>query len=126
MSAYIVEMENRPGMLAGLTEAIADKGINVTGVAAVTSGESGAVAILTDDEAGTRAVLEESGLRYREVATVETAMQHRPGSLAEGSRSLARAGVNVEAVLVTGMDDEQRVMVVFAVDDAEAAAGALG
>ena len=37
VNAFIVELENRPGMLAGLAEAIAGRGINITAVAAATS-----------------------------------------------------------------------------------------
>jgi hypothetical protein len=125
VDAFIVELENRPGMLAGLAEAIAGRGINITAIAAATSTDSGAVALLTDNEAGTRAALDDAGVTYRACSVVSATLEHRPGSLADAARRLATAGINVEALLATGMDDGN-VVVAFAVDDPEAARGALG
>ena len=125
MNAFIVEMENRPGMLAGLTEAIGGRGINITAVAAATSTDRGAVALLTDNEAGTSSALDDAGVTYRTCAVVSAVLDHRPGSLADAARRLATAGVNVEALLATGME-EGRVVVAFAVDDADGARAALG
>lgn len=125
MNAFIVELENRPGMLAGLAEAIAGRGINITAVAAATSTDRGEVALLTDDEAGTRAALDDAGVTYRTCAVVSAVLDHRPGSLADATRRLATAGVNVEALLATGMEND-RVVLALGVDDADGARAALG
>jgi hypothetical protein len=125
MDVFIIELENRPGMLAGLAEAIADKGINIEAIAAATSSDSGNVALLTNDDAGTRSVLDGTGVSYRTAAIVDASLDHRPGSLAAAARRLADAGVNIEALFATGMDGS-RVTVAIAVDDADAARSALG
>src|SRR5205823_9925872 len=57
MRAFIVELTNTPGSLASLTEAIAERGINITGVAGATCGGSGSVGLITNDEASTSSVL---------------------------------------------------------------------
>ena len=120
MNAFIIELANRPGMMADVAEAIAEKGINIAAIAGATSGQTGAVAILTNDEAGTRAVLESRGLTFREVPLVSASLVDRPGSLADASRRLANAGVNIEALFVTGAGGETAT-VAFAVQDAGAA-----
>jgi hypothetical protein len=125
MDVFIIELENRPGMLAGLAEAIADKGINIEAIAAATSSDSGNVALLTNDEAGTRSVLDGTGVTYRTAAIVHASLGHRPGSLAAAARRLADAGVNIEALFATGMDGGH-VTLAIAVDDADAARSALG
>lgn len=125
MDVFIVSLENRPGMLAGLAESIAGRGINITNIAAATTTDAGAVALTTDDDAGTRSALDEAGVDYRGCSTVEAALAHQPGTLAAAARRLADAGVNVEAVFATGMDGG-RVTIAFAVDDADAARAALG
>lgn len=125
MDAFIIELDNRPGMLAGLAEAIAEKGINITAIAAATSSDKGAVAILTNDEVATRTVLDGAGVSYRSCGLVSASLEHRPGTLAIAARRLADAGVNVEGLLATGMEDG-KVMVAFAVDDVAAAQAALG
>lgn len=125
MDAFIVELENRPGMLAGLAEAIAEKGINIGAVAGATATDRGSVALLTDDDAGTRAVLDASGVTYRACSLVTASLEDRPGALAAAARRLANAGVNIEALFATGMDGG-RVQLAFAVDDTEGARSALG
>lgn len=124
MNAFLIDLENRPGALAGVAEAVAGRGINITAVAGVGFGGSGAVVLTTDDDAGTRSALEAGGFRYRSLAVVSVALEHRPGTLAEAARKLADAGVNVEAAFPTGMADG-KVMIGFAVADPAAAGRAL-
>ena len=125
MNAFIVELPNRPGSLAMIAEAVAEKGINITGIAGATSGELGSVSFTTDDEAATRNALGEKGWVYREVPIVQTSLDHRPGTLAAAARRLADAGVNVETAFVSGMDGD-KVEVSFGVDTPEAAQRVLG
>jgi hypothetical protein len=125
MHAFIVELPNRPGSLAMVTEAVAERAINITGVAGATAGELGSVSFTTDDESGTRNALGEKGWVYREVPMVQTSLEHRPGTLAAAARKLADAGINVEVMFVSGMDGN-KVQVSFGVDTPEAAQRALG
>jgi hypothetical protein len=125
MDVFIIELENRPGMLAGLAEAIADKGINIEAIAGASSPDTASVALLTNDEASTRSILDGTGVNYRTAALVNVSLEHRPGTLADAARRLADAGVNIEALLATGMDGG-RVTMAIAVDDADAARSALG
>ena len=125
MNAFLVELKNQPGSLAQVTEAIAQKGIDIVGFSGATSGASGAVALITNDEAATRRVLADGGYTVREVELVTAALAQRPGTLAEAARRLANAGVNIEAALATGMSD-RGVHVAFATDDPAKARQALG
>ena len=65
MNAFIVELPNQPGSLAKVAEAVAERGINITGVVGATSGELGTVSFTTDDESATRNALGEKGWVYR-------------------------------------------------------------
>lgn len=125
MNAFVVELPNRPGSLAMVAEAVASRGINITGVVGATSGEMGTLTFTTDDEPGTRNALGEKGWVYREVPLVHASLEHRPGTLAAAARKLADAGINIEAMFVSGMDGD-KVEVAFGVDNPEAAARALG
>jgi hypothetical protein len=124
MNAFIIELEDRPGTLADLADAIAEKGINIAGVAGATGGGGGAIALATNDEAGTRSVLDASGSRYRQVALATASLEDKPGMLAEAARKLANAGVNIEAIFPTGMEGG-KITVAFGVDNIEAAKSAL-
>ena len=116
-----VTMEDRGGMLAQLGEAFGAAGVNINGGCAVTSGGEGWVHILVDDAAAARAAVESAGLSVsdeREVVTV--AREDRPGELGAVTRRFADAGVNIELMYVSN-----KVELVFVVDDAEKARGAL-
>lgn len=125
MNAFIVDLEDRPGSIAAVAEAIAMKGISITSLAGVASGGTGGAAILTNDEAGTRQALADARLKVREVEVVPHAIDDRPGAFAEAARRLADAGVNLEAVLPTGMS-EGKVTIAFATTDPAKARAALG
>lgn len=124
MQAFIIELDNQPGALAGVAEAIAAKGINITAVTGLAVDGRGAVVVTTDDESGTATALAAGGFRYRATSVVAVPLEHRPGTLAAAARKLADAGINVEAAFPTGMDGG-KVIIAFAVSDPAAAAAAL-
>jgi hypothetical protein len=125
MNAFVIQLENKPGGLAKVAEAIAERGINITGISAAGSGDSGAIGLVTNDEDGTGQALDRAGISYRTLQLVAAQLQDRPGTLADAARRLADAGVNVELVLPTGMTGST-INVAFGVDDAVAASRALG
>jgi hypothetical protein len=125
MNAFIVDLEDRPGSIAAVAEALAMKGISITSLAGIASRGAGSAAILTNDEAGTRRALADGKFTVREIEVVPHAIEDRPGSFAEVARKLADAGVNLEAVLPTGMSGG-KVSIAFATTQAAKAREALG
>jgi len=105
MNAFVIEGEDRPGHLHQLAEALAERGINITNIGLVTSGGRGYAALITNDESGTRTVLADQGMTIREVELVAATLEDRPGTLAELTKRLAGAGVNIELILPAGMRD---------------------
>jgi hypothetical protein len=103
MDAFLIDLENKPGELARIAEAIAAKGVNITGLAGSTCGQSGRVAITTADPAATRQILGDAKASYKAYEVTETSLADKPGTLAAALRRLADRGVNVEAVMPTGM-----------------------
>ena len=125
MRAFIVELQNNPGSLATVAEAIAERGINITGVTGATCGGSGSLGIITNDEASTKAVLDGGSFSYRQIDLISAALEDKPGTLGAAARRLADAGVNIELLLPTGMEGG-KFSVAFGVDNAAAAQQALG
>ena len=125
MRAFIIELEDRPGSMADVASALGDRGINISAVAGLGWKGAGAAAIVTNDDAAARSVLDGRGVPYREVELVAAALDDRPGSLAEATRKLADAGINVEALVATGMQGSQ-ITIAFGVEDPAAAREALG
>jgi hypothetical protein len=120
MNAFLVEMENQPGALATVAEAIAKRGINIRNVAAAATGGGGRIAIVTEDDAGTRAALGDAGVRFTDAEIVAAPLRDQPGSLAQAARRLADAGVNIEAIMPMGMTGNE-ITVGFVTSDPAAA-----
>jgi hypothetical protein len=103
MNAFLVDLENKSGALATVAEALAAKGINITGIAGATCGDSGRAVITTADPVATREVFKATRVTFKELEVTEASLAHQPGSLAKATRRLASAGVNIEAIIPTGM-----------------------
>ena len=108
MDAFLVDLRNQPGELARITEAIAAKGVNIELIAGATCGESGRLVLAGDDtpevaEAVTTA-LAAAGVTFERREIVDARMPDTPGALAKIARRLADAGVNIEALVPTGME----------------------
>jgi hypothetical protein len=117
MQVFLVDLKNKPGELARVTEAIAAKGVDITGVSGATCSDSGRVAFIVSDDATTRTAFNESGFKYTELEATDTALRQEPGTLAKAARRLADAGINIEALLPIGMQGNE-VHVAFVTSDA--------
>lgn len=120
MTEFIVSMENEPGRLASLTEALAAFGVNIEALAAYGHDGDGTVRLITNDSVTTKRVLVEAGLRHIEHTVLTTTLPHRPGEMARLTRALADAGVNIEAVYVLRANSEG-IELALAVDQPESA-----
>jgi len=108
-----VTLENRPGTVADMGEALGNAGINILGAAGFPCEGKGIMHILVEDAAAARKALEEKGFEVspdREVIVLE--VQDTPGELGSISRRIANAGVNMDLLyltagksLVMGVDD---------------------
>jgi hypothetical protein len=115
-----VRIEDRPGELARVGEALGGAGMNVDGFSGTTTGGQGEIHLLVEDAASARSALEGAGIQVtgeREVLVVDA--PNNPGELGKAARRLADAGVNIEVAFPTA---DGRL--VFGVDDIGKARGA--
>ncbi len=101
MQDLVINLENEPGTLAQLGEALGNAGINIEGVCAIAGADdaAGEVHILVQSAQLARAALEEVGLsgdRERDVEVVSIVDQ--PGEMGRHLRKISEAGVNVDLV----------------------------
>jgi len=116
-----VILENRPGTLAELGEALGKAGINIDGMCGFPCEGRGVLHVLVEDGAAARRALEEGGLQVtgeREVLVVE--VEDRAGVIGEIARKIADAGVNFDLVYIASGN-----RVVIGADDLEKAQAAL-
>jgi len=125
MHVFLIASENKPGSLATILEAVAQRGVNVISGGATAWGDGGAISIQTNDDEATRSALQGTGVEFREVQTASAWLEDRPGTFADAARRLANAGVNIETFFPIGMKDG-KVGILFGVDNVDAAKAALG
>lgn len=116
-----IDIENTPGALAQVAAAISDAGVNIAAATCVGRGERAELHILVPHAGAARHALAISHVavtREREVVVVD--VEDRPGVLADLTRRIARAGVNLDLVYVA-----TRNRVVFGAADLAALKAAL-
>jgi hypothetical protein len=97
----VIDIENVPGALAQVAAAISDAGVNIAAATCIGSGERAELHILVPHPGATRHSLAISHLavsREREVVVVD--VEDRPGVLADLTRKIAKAGVDLDLVYV--------------------------
>ncbi|HEX8940025.1 MAG TPA: ACT domain-containing protein [Candidatus Limnocylindrales bacterium] len=85
---FTVQLEDRPGALARLAEALGQRQVNITGIVGVAEDTEGALMLTTSDPAATRDAFAALGLTYEE---------HEPGEglAPEVRRGLADRGMDL-------------------------------
>jgi hypothetical protein len=124
MQTFIVEATNRPGELARVADAIAQRGINIEAFS-LGYGTHGALAFMGHDEKGLKSALTSEGITYKEVPLCTIWLEDKPGSVAKAARRLADAGVNIEFFAPVDYKADRRATVAIGVDKIEAARTAL-
>ncbi|HEY6637013.1 MAG TPA: ACT domain-containing protein [Solirubrobacterales bacterium] len=118
----VIDVENTPGALAGVADAISDAGVNIAAATCVGPGDRAELHILVPHGEAVKHALAISHVAVtaeREVVVVE--VQDRPGVLAELTHKIAQAGVNLDLVYVA-----TRNRIVFGSEDIDALRAALG
>ena len=118
----VIDVENSPGALAAVAGAVSDAGVNLAAATCMGAGERAELHILVPHPEAAKHSLAISHLavtREREVVVVD--VEDRPGVLADLTRKIARAGVNLDLVYVA-----TRNRVVFGAEDVDGLRAALG
>ncbi|HKV75370.1 MAG TPA: hypothetical protein VJN95_12695 [Gemmatimonadales bacterium] len=116
MHDLTIALDNRPGALAEMGEALGRGGVSIEGGGAWVVDGRGVAHFLFDDGEAARAALEAAGIKVlavREVV-VQRLKQAVPGQLGKLTRRMADAGVNIE-VLYSDHDHQ----LILVVDDVE-------
>jgi hypothetical protein len=97
----VIDVENTPGSLAQVAAAISDAGVNIAAATCTGPAERAELHILVPHAEAAKHALAISHLavtREREVVVVD--VEDRPGVLADLTRKIARAGVDLELIYV--------------------------
>ena len=117
----VIDIDNKPGALAEIASAISDAGVNLAAATCLGPGERAELHILVPHAGAVRHLLGISNLavsREREVVVVD--VEDRPGVLADLTRKIAKAGVDLDLVYIA-----TRNRVVFGASDLDGLKAAL-
>jgi hypothetical protein len=102
-----IQLTNHPGDLARVAQALGRRGVNIKALAGVSVGGGAAIArILPDDITVARSALEAANIKFTEAEVHLILMENKPGVLANVTSRLGEAGVNLEAIYITGIADD--------------------
>jgi hypothetical protein len=108
-----ITLEDRPGSMASVGEALGAAGINIEGLAGMSTGGGGVVHVCVQDGAAARSALEAAGIAVEAEADAilgpPVAGASQPGTMGAMARAIAGAGVNVRAAYLA--TDSRVVMV---------------
>jgi hypothetical protein len=124
MKDLAIALDNRPGALADMGEALGKAGVSVEGGGAWVVGGKGVAHFLFEDGSAARQALEAKGIKVlaeREVV-VQRLKQAVPGQLGQLARRMGDAGINIEVMYSD--HDNQLILVVDDIEKARAVAKA--
>jgi hypothetical protein len=117
----VIDIENSPGALAEVAAAISDAGVNIAAATCIGTGDRAELHVLVKHAEAARhslAISHVAVTREREVVVVD--VEDRPGVLADLTRKIARAGVDLDLVYVATQN-----RVVFGAGDLDALRAAI-
>jgi hypothetical protein len=101
-----IQLTNKPGDLARVAEALARRGVNIKSLTALSVNGVAMARILPDDIVAARSALEAANIRFTESEIHLVLLENRAGILANVASRLGDAGINLEAIYVTGLADD--------------------
>jgi hypothetical protein len=114
ISAWV---ENRPGTLGAVADALGAKKVDIRAFLAASMDGKGFVRVVVDRPAVARKVFEAQGWKTTVDELVEVRIPDRPGALARVADKLGAAGVNIHYGYVGTAHSASQVSLFLAVDD---------
>jgi hypothetical protein len=118
-------LDNRPGMLASVCEALNEANVNIYALTVSDTVDHSVIRLLVSDTRKALLLFEERGTLVVETEVVRLEASNKPGSLGQIAKKLADAGVNIEYCYGTTPLNAEKGTLVLRVSDAQKALQAL-
>jgi hypothetical protein len=122
ISAWV---EDRPGMLGQVADALGEKGISIRAFMAAVLDGKGFVRLVVDRPAAAKRIFLAHGWEMTEDDVVEVTLPDRPGALGRVADRLGAVGINIQYAYVGTAKAASKVNLYLAVADVNAAVKAL-
>jgi hypothetical protein len=115
-----VVVHNRPGLLAEITELLASKNLSITSIVAESHGADGVLHLGAERVDEALAVLTAAGYHAVTEDVLLARVQDRPGALAQLSRRLMEAQLDIRGLNMVQRNDGWAVVAIATSDNARA------
>jgi acetolactate synthase small subunit len=101
-----IQLTHHPGDLARVAHALARRGVNIKAIAALSVNGQAIARILPDDIEGARKAFEAAQIRFAESEVHTVLLENKAGQIADVTNRLGDAGINLEALYLTGISED--------------------
>jgi len=120
MKEFRVIVGNRPGELARVAESLGREGVNLKSISATAGGNQVTVHFIGHDVEAIRAGLNNMRAQFKEQEVLTLLLEDGAGELANVLNKMGDAGINLDAIYLTGKA-EDLIEIAVAVDDVKKA-----
>jgi hypothetical protein len=117
-----IPVENRPGTLARVAQALGNSRVNILAFLTTSSGAEGSVHVVVDKVNKAKKALDAAGLSYTEADVLHVLLPNVPGALGQFAGKLAAKDINITSGYQTTVKGSKKASVVLAVSDLDNAA----
>ncbi|NLW85592.1 MAG: ACT domain-containing protein [Planctomycetes bacterium] len=118
-------LENKPGHLRSACKALAGAGINILTLSLADTQQFGILRLIVKEWQKAKSVLEEAGGVVKVTEVVATEVADKPGGMAQVLEVIDQAGLNIEYMYAFTFRRNDKAVLVFRFDDADAAVSKL-
>lgn len=119
---FTIQLEDKPGALGKLCNALAGRGVNIVAFEAFPrEGQSSTVRLVVDNSASAKAVLDAQRLNYKEAEVAQVKLANRPGALARAASTLGDANINISYAYCGAEPGTNAPLLFFGVSDVKQA-----
>ncbi len=122
---FVIHLENRPGALAQVCRALADRNVNILAIQAAPSEGTSHVRLITDNINTTKTVLNNQHVNHTETQVAQINLANRSGELARATGRLAGANINIDYLYAGLESNTNTALLVLGVADAGRASAIL-
>jgi hypothetical protein len=117
ITQFSIFLVNKPGVLAQVTQGLAEQKINIVAMTLVDSQDHGVLRLVAEDEAKARAGLAKLNLPMTETPVLCLNLSNRPGALADVAGLLGKNHININYAYCTSGAPGGRTTGIFKVAD---------
>ena len=122
MNRIIIVAKNEVGVLADISQALADKGINIETISAEGLAEQGVITLTADAHDDALRVLMDAGYKAVSDDSLILRLPDEPGALAKVAGRFKEAGVNIQSLHIVERQGDHTIVALAAEDRAQAEA----